>query len=389
MVDALDHRRAHEPGRGRTAASPGEIPRRGWKDVLFRLWTQMAEDHVGLIAAGVAFYSLLALFPLLAAFVAVYGLAASPADIAQHLKLLAGVLPTAALDILSDQLAKLSSQEAPKLGLVFAAALLFSLWSANRGVSSMFEAMNIAYGESETRGYVKLYGVTLLFTFGFVVFLVLALLVIVAVPPLLNFLGLAESQHWLISLARWPILLVLVVTANAVVYRYGPARERARWQWVSWGGVIAALLWIVASALFSFYAANFASYNETYGSMGAVVALMTWIWLSAYIIIAGAELNAELEHQTARDTTTGRERPLGVRGAQMADSVGKAHDDSTPSRDDRPRWLRHDAASSKKRSRDAPRRRSHPVQRWLLRALLEKMGVETRAPSRPSRPTAK
>jgi membrane protein len=385
MADDIDRSRAQEPGRGREADTPSQIPRRGWKDVLWRVWEQIGEDHVGLIAAGVAFYSLLALFPMLAALVSMYGLIASPGDIHQHVDKVAGLLPDAALDIMRDQLTALAGQEAPKLGLVFVAALAFSLWSANKGVASIFEATNIAYGEKERRSYLKLNALTLLFTFGFVVFLVLALIAIVAVPPLLQSLWIGKAAQWLLSLSRWPILLLIVLTLNAVIYRYGPSRETARWQWVSWGSAVATVLWLAASALFSFYAANFASYDKTYGSMGAVVALMTWIWLSAYIIIAGAELNAELEHQTAEDTTTGRDQPLGVRGARMADTVGPARGDTTPQREDRPRWLRHDAGPPKRRRPRPITPRRHPVRRWLVAALLEKMGLDRRA-SRRRRP---
>jgi membrane protein len=347
---------------------------------LYRLWGQITEDHVGLIAAGVAFYSLLALFPMLAAFVSLYGLIASPAEIERHFDLMAGILPSAGIDIMRQQLVALASQEAPKLGLVFVGALAFSLWSANRGIASMFEAMNIAYGESERRSYIKLNAITLAFTFGFIVFLVLALIAIAVVPPLLQSLWIGKAAQWLLSLSRWPILLLLVITANAIVYRYGPSREKARWQWISWGSSVSAILWLLASAAFSFYAANFASYNETYGSMGAVVALMTWIWLSAYIIIAGAELNAELEHQTAEDTTTGRDQPLGVRGARMADTVGPARSDTTQQREDRPRWLRQTARARRAagRGKRIQQPRSHPVQRWLVRAFLEKMGIDPR-----------
>jgi len=377
MADSIDRARAQEPGRGREADAPSEIPRRGWKDVLYRLWDQITEDHVGLIAAGVAFYSLLALFPMLAALVSLYGLIASPAEIERHFDLMAGILPSAGIDIMRQQLVALANQEAPKLGLVFAGALAFSLWSANRGIASMFEAMNIAYGESEKRSWFKLNAITLAFTFGFVVFLVLALTAIAIVPPLLESLWVGNAAQWLLSLARWPILLLLVVTANAIVYRYGPSRDKARWQWISWGSTVAAALWLIASAGFSFYASNFASYNETYGSMGAVVALMTWIWLSAYIIIAGAELNAELEHQTANDTT-GRELPLGARGARMADTVGAARGDTTPQREDRPRWLRQTARLPRPRGNRTQQPRSHPVQRWLVRALLQKMGMDPR-----------
>jgi len=323
-TNATDHKRAKQPGRGREATEPTEIPRRGWWDILLRTYEQLTEDYVGLVAAGVAFYSLLALFPLLAAIVSIYGLFA-PADVIRdHLALLGGFLPTAAIDIINDQLGALLAAGAPSLSLVFVAATLFSLWSANQGVTAMFDAMNIAYGEVEKRSFIRRRLITLLFTFAFIIFIMISLVAIVAVPPLLAFVALPGDYYWLLSLARWPILLVVLLTGNAIIYRYGPSRKAAQWRWLSWGSAAAAILWMLTSAGFSFYAAHFASYNKTYGSMGAIVALMTWIWLSAYIVIAGAELNAELEHQTARDTTTGGAKPLGERGAQMADTVGAA-----------------------------------------------------------------
>lgn len=322
MASQEDHRRAAEPGRGRDADTPMDIPARGLKDVAIRLWTQLDDDHVSLVAAGVAFYSLLALFPLLTALVSIYGLVADRGEIEQHLGKLYGLLPGDVIEIMRQQLVALNTTEAPKLGLLFGASLLFSLWSANKGMTSIFEAMNIAYGERERRNFFVFNLTTLLFTFGFILFLIVSLSAIIVLPPILRYVGLDEGAHWLLSLSRWPILFVIVVTMNALVYRYGPSREKARWAWLSWGSVASALAWMLTSALFSFYASNFARFNETYGSMGAVVAVMTWIWLSAMIVIAGAELNAELEHQTARDTTTGTDAPLGARGARMADTVG-------------------------------------------------------------------
>ncbi len=319
-----DRKRAQQSGRGRRASGPSEIPKRGWWDILLRTYDQLMEDYVGLVAAGVAFYSLLALFPLLAALVSIYGLFAPANVIQDHLALLAGFLPSAAIDMINEQLGALLAAGTPSLSLVFIAATLFSLWSANQGVTAMFDAMNIAYGEMEKRSFVRRRLITLLFTFAFIVFVMISLVAIVAVPPLLEFVQLPADAHWILSLARWPILLAILLTANAIIYRYGPSREEAQWRWLSWGSVAAAVLWMATSAGFSFYAAHFASYNKTYGSMGAIVALMTWIWLSAYIVIAGAELNAEIEHQTSRDTTTGKPKALGARGAQMADTVGEA-----------------------------------------------------------------
>jgi len=295
MAYREDQRRAAEV---RTDSRP-----RGFKEAVLRLWSQIDDDHVMLVAAGVAFYSLLALFPLLTALVSIYGLIADRGDIEQHLAKLYGMLPSDAIEIMRQQLVSLNKTEAPKLGLLFVGSLLFSLWSANKAVTSIFEAMNIAYGERERRGFFRFTATTLFFTFGFVVFIVMSLAAIVAMPPILESIGFDENTHWLLSLSRWPILLFIVVTMNAVVYRYGPSRENARWVWLTWGSVSAAVLWLIMSAGFSFYAANFARFNETYGSMGAVVAVMTWIWLSAIIVIAGAELNAELEYQPAKEVT--------------------------------------------------------------------------------------
>jgi membrane protein len=377
MTSREDQRRAGEPGRGRDADTPAEIPPRGLKDVAIRLWTQMDDDHVMLVAAGVAFYSLLALFPLLTALVSVYGLIAERGDIEQHLGKLYGLLPRDAIEIMRQQLVALNTTESPKLGLLFVGSLLFSLWSANKGVTSIFEAMNIAYGEKERRNFITFNLMSLLFTFGFVLFLVVALIAIIVLPPILAYIGLDEDTHWLLSLSRWPILLLIVVTMNALVYRYGPSREKARWAWLTWGSVASALAWMLTSALFSFYAANFGNFNETYGSMGAVVAVMTWIWLSAIIVIAGAELNAELEHQTAKDTTTGQRKPLGGRGARMADTVGPnaAQTKRDPKAADKPDDLTGEGLKIRKSARPRDERGwlGRVVARVLLVAIREKI----------------
>jgi len=389
MTSAEDRRRAREPGRGRSAEEPRDIPPRGLKDVAVRLWTQISNDHVTLVAAGVAFYSLLALFPLLTALVSIYGLIADAGNIEEHLSKLQGLLPHDVIEIMRQQLIQLSQAEAPRLSLLFIAALLFSLWSANKGVTSMFEAMNIAYGEREKRNIFVLTAMTLLFTFGFILFIVITLTAIVALPPILALIGLDAVTHSLLSLARWPVLLVFVITANALIYRFGPSREKARWVWLSWGSVAAALAWMVMSVGFSFYAANFANFNETYGSMGAVIAVMTWTWLSAVIVIAGAELNAELEHQTAKDTTTGRERPLGRRGAQMADTVGPATQQTrqNPEAAEKPDILqpahkRRDTQRSRRPPDDGGSWLARFVVQMLLKAIRQKSGQQERASRR-------
>lgn len=384
MANREDQRRAAEPGRGRDADTPAEIPARGLKDVAIRLWTQIDDDHVMLVAAGVAFYSLLALFPLLTALVSIYGLIADRGDIEQHLAKLYGMLPSDAIEIIRQQLVSLNKTEAPKLGLLFIGSFLFSLWSANKAVTSIFEAMNIAYGERERRGFFRFTATTLFFTFGFVLFIVISLVAIVVLPPILEYVGFDEDTHWLLSLSRWPILLIIVITMNAVVYRYGPSRETARWVWLSWGSVASAVLWLIMSGGFSFYAANLARFNETYGSMGAVVAVMTWIWLSAIIVISGAELNAELEHQTAQDTTTGGEKPLGARGAQMADTVGPnaAQTRRDPKSADKPDDLTGEGLKIRKSAR--PRERGG-VGRWVARLLLVAIREKIKPRSAPRR----
>jgi membrane protein len=385
MTSQEDARRARERGRGRAAETPQDIPPRGLKDVAVRLWTQISDDHVSLVAAGVAFYSLLALAPLLTALVSIYGLIADRGDIEEHLLKLYGLLPRDAIDIMRQQLVALNKTEAPKLGLLFIASLLFSLWSANKGVTSIFEAMNIAYGEKEKRNFFVLNGTTLLFTFGFILFIVIALVAIVALPPILEFVGLDEDTHWLLSLARWPVLLISVVSANAVVYRYGPSREEARWVWLSWGSVVSAVLWVIVAAGFSFYAVNFAKFNETYGSMGAVIAVMTWIWLSAIIVIAGAELNAELEHQTARDTTIGGGLPLGARGARVADTAGPsaektlAHPDAADKPSDFPDTKRHADQTRTEGLRNNRSWVTDAIGRFLISAIREKIRLPSRS----------
>ena len=309
--------------RGRTADRPREIPARGWKDILLRTYRSVSDDRVMALAAGVTYYVLLALFPALAALVSIYGIFANPADIERQLAGLAGTIPQEAIEIIRGQLQRLASQSQKALGFAFFGGLLVSLWSANAAVKALFDALNVVYGEGERRNFFKLNALSLLFTAGMILFLVLALIGIVVVPAVLNFLQLGGASALIISILRWPALLAVVVLGLAVVYRYGPSRENPRWRWITWGSVAAAILWLVVSMLFSWYASNFGNYNKTYGSLGAVAAFMVWSWLSSTVVLMGAELNAEIEHQTARDSTTGRPQPMGRRGAKMADTVGK------------------------------------------------------------------
>jgi membrane protein len=276
------------------------------------------------LAAGMTYYSILAIFPAIAALVAVYGFFSDPSTITRHLEQLGGFLPGGAIDVAREQLTRLSAKGSQTLGLTFLAGLSVSLWSANAAMKALFDTLNIVHDEEEKRGFVKLNAISLCFTFGGVLFVIAALGSIVIVPVLLDFIGFSHGGDLLLRVGRWPAMFLVLTLALAIIYRYGPSREAPRWRWITWGSAIAGLLWLAGSALFSWYASSFGNFNETYGSLGAVIGFMTWLWVSAIIVLLGAEVDAEMEHQTARDTTTGSPKPMGLRGARMADTVGAA-----------------------------------------------------------------
>lgn len=306
--------------RGRSAEAPQEIPKKGWKDILLRTRKEFMDDQIPLVAAGITFYSLLAMFPALGSFVALYGLFADVSEAQRHLQLLSVVLPGDALRFLGEQMVRISAANEGGLSLAFVGGLALSLWGASGAVKAMITALNIAYEETEKRGFVKRTLVSLAFTLGFVAFGICAVAVIAAPPAIEGLLGApaATMFRW----TTWPLLLAALGAALALLYRFGPSRERAKWRWISWGSGAALALWVAASAAFSVYVANFANYEKTYGSLGAAIGFLMWIYVSGQVILLGAELNAEIEHQTAKDTTTGPEKPLGTRGATMADTVG-------------------------------------------------------------------
>ncbi|MCK0198391.1 YihY/virulence factor BrkB family protein [Ancylobacter sp. 6x-1] len=313
---ALD---AHHPGLA--ASSPVEIPARGWWSILKRVFSEFAGDRVLSLAAGVTFYALLAVFPALGAFIALYGLFFDPLQVQQQLDAAAWILPSGMIEVLRDQAMRVTSHGTQALGIGFAIGLVTALWSANAGTKSLIEALNIAYDEDESRSFLMLTLLSLALTVAGILIGIAALAAVVALPVALSFLHLDQNTEWLLRLLRWPALAVLVMALIAALYRYGPCRAHPRWRWVGAGAVAAAVLWLGVSAGFSWYVSHFASYNETYGSLGAVIGFMTWIWLSVTVILLGAELNVEIERQTARDTTTGHPRPLGTRGAYGADTV--------------------------------------------------------------------
>ncbi|KAA2213754.1 YihY/virulence factor BrkB family protein [Teichococcus oryzae] len=309
---------------GRGATHPAQIPARGWWSIIKRAFIEAYNDRVMTEAAGITFYALLSMFPAITALVSLYGYVADPQIVGQHLQLLSGFVPDSGVRLIDEQLTRLTTGEKSALGFGAVTGLLVALWSANQGTKAMFDALNIVYEEKEKRSFLKLTVVTLSFTLGALVFMMLALAAVVVLPVALTFVGLGGSTELMLRLARWPLLLAIITGLLAVLYRYGPSRERARWRWVSWGGMVAAVLWVLISAGFSIYVSRFSNYDATYGSLGAVIGFMTWIWLSSMVVLLGAELNAEMEHQTRRDSTTGPELELGQRGARMADTVARA-----------------------------------------------------------------
>ena len=327
---SADLARAREPGRGREANTPEQIPPRGWKDILWRVLWSISENRILSTSGSVAFFSLLAVFPGIAAIVSLYGLFADASTIGKHLVLFSvlfsGFLPGGVLQLFAEQITLISNQGSKTLGTAFVVGLLIALASANSGMAALFDALNVVYDEREKRSLVRFYATTFLFTLAGIVFIILAISGVVVLPLMLKFVGMATTTETLLAILRWPTLLVTIVVSLACIYRYGPSRRDARWRWVTWGSILGAVLWVTVSMIFSWYVATFDSYNQTYGSLGAGIGFMVWLWISAVIVLLGGELNAEMEHQTARDTTEGRSKPLGSRGAMMADRVGASHD---------------------------------------------------------------
>ena len=314
-------RRASKRSLGRYARTPSHLPLKAWGSILKRFGLSFLDDHLSLIAAGVAYWSLLALFPALALFVSLYGLFADPGQAADQALALATFLPDDASVFLYDEMTRVAGAQATTLGLSALVSLLLALWGSNRSMKAIFEALNVAYREREKRNIVLVNLLGLAFTMGFILFGVVTVVLVVAVPPLLEGYRLGRGIEATVGLLRWPILFGGMVTGTSLLYRYGPSRARARQSWITWGAVLAGLLWLGASSLISWYAASFADFNKTYGSLGAVIVLQTWIWLTALVVIAGAKLNAEAEHQTSIDTTIGPREPMGERGAYVADTL--------------------------------------------------------------------
>lgn len=309
--------------RGRQADSPTDIPAKGWKDIAFRLKDEISEDRVGLIAAGVAFYGLLALFPAITAVLAIGGLLVEPNQIINQLSALSGIVPEAVMNIITKQATEVAGSREGGLGLAALVGIALAIYSASKGMGSLMDGMNVAYDEKEERGFIRLK----LETLGLTLFLIFGLLVafsaMIGIPILLDALSFGAFAETAAGIAIVAIILALSLVGLAVLYRYGPSRDAPEFRWVSPGAIAACIIWLIGSAGFAFYVANFGSYNESFGALGGVVVLLMWLWISAFIVMLGAELNAEMEAQTRHDTTVWRDLPMGERDAAKADNLGE------------------------------------------------------------------
>jgi membrane protein len=284
------------------ARNPRDISRDGWRDILKRTWTAIGADHVSVVAAGVAFFGLLALFPAVAAFVSIAGLILDPDTVQEQLSTYTSALPEGAAEIVNDQATQVAeSDSAAGWGAILGFAL--ALWGASKGVKTLMEGMNIAYGEKESRGFVMLNLVAIALTLFLIVGLVIAVIGAIVLPALAS---VVTSAPWLTAVMRlvpWPVLLILAILGLAVLYRFAPSRESREWRWITPGAIVATVLWLLGSIALSIYVSNFANYNATYGALGGVIVLLLWLWLSAFAVLLGAELNSEIERETPRDTT--------------------------------------------------------------------------------------
>lgn len=312
-----------EQQRGRMAETPAEIPVKGWKDTLVRVKEEVSNDRISLISAAMSYYALLALVPAVTSVVLMYAWISDPAEISQHIASVGSFIPKEFQDILNDQLTTLAAKNNSALGFSAIFSLLFSLWSSSKACKAVMEGMNMIHEEKEERGFFKLNLTAIGLTALGVVMGILALLIVAAMPPILDALNLPTWMNTLAGFGGYIILLALFSLYLAVVYRYAPDRNEPKWKWVSRGAIIAAVLWAIASLGFSWYAANMGNFNKSYGSLGAIIILMTWFFISSFVVLMGAEVNAELEHQTKKDTTKGAPKPMGVREARMADTLGK------------------------------------------------------------------
>ncbi len=325
MADAArDATSDRTPDRGRSARTPTDIPARGWKEVLQRVVSELREDHVSLLAAGVAFKALLALFPALIAAVSLWGLLADPETITDQIAGLVEALPAEVGGIIEQQLTQVAGTDAGALSWTLAVSILLALWSASAGMAGLVEGCNAAYDEVDERSFVHRRALALGFTVAGMVFLLLALGLIAVLPAVLGTLGLGTGAELAVRIGQWPLLALLAMGAMALIYRYAPDREQPQLRWATGGAVLATVLWLLASAIFTVYVQVAGNFAETYGALAGVIVLMLWLYLTAFSILLGAEFNAEAERQTTVDTTVGEPQPMGQRGAVAADTTADA-----------------------------------------------------------------
>ena len=319
---------------GISADKPTEIPWRGWKQIVRRAWAENNADNMPIIGGGVAFFGFLAVFPALIAMLNIYGLVASPETVAQQVEDLSAQLPESAARLIGDQLNSIVTNSGGALSFGLAVSVLGALWSASGGVGNLVTAVNLAYDEVETRGFVKRKAVSLGLTLGAIVFVLITFALVAVVPNLLDVLPLGPFATVLAQVVRWVLLLSVFAGSLAVLYRVAPDRDAPRLRWVSLGAVVVTVIWAIVSLGFSIYVDNFGSYDKTYGAIAGVIVLMLWLYLTCYLILLGAEINSEAEHQTAEDTTQGPPQPMGQRDATMADSLP---DPPVPTKESHPR----------------------------------------------------
>jgi membrane protein len=306
---------------GLHAEKPTDIPLKGWKQIVKRAWAENSADNMPIIAGGVAFFGFLSIFPALIAMISIYGLVASPQTVTRQVEDLSAQLPRDAAELIGAQLKAIAGNSGSALTWGLVVAILGALWSASGGVGNIVTAINLAYDEVETRNFVKLKATSLLLTFGAIVFVLITFGLVAVVPIVLDALPLGVAGTILAQVLRWVLLLTVFAGALAVLYRVAPDRDAPQLRWVSLGSVVVTVVWALVSLGFSFYVDNFGSYDKTYGTIAGVIVLMLWLYLTCYLVLLGAEINSEAEHQTAQDTTTGAPQPMGRRGAEMADSL--------------------------------------------------------------------
>jgi membrane protein len=303
------------------AEKPTDIPWRGWKQIVKRAWAENKADNMPIIGAGVAFFGFLSVFPALIALISIYGLVASPDTVARQVEDISKQLPDQAAGLIETQLTSIVDNSGRSLTIGLVVSILAALWSASGGVGNLVTAINLAYDEVETRNFVKLRALSLALTLGAIVFVLITFGLVAVVPNLIDALPLGIVGTILAQVVRWVLLLAVFAGSLGVLYRLAPDRDAPRLRWVSLGSVVVTVVWAIVSLLFSLYVDNFGSYDKTYGTIAGVIVLMLWLYLTCYLVLLGAEINSESEHQTARDTTEGPPRPMGERGAEMADTL--------------------------------------------------------------------